>query len=299
MTKIIMIFIDGLGLGQNSSKFNPLVAANTPGLNRILGGFDLTKEIGNHNSEIATLIPTDASLGVDGLPQSATGQTAIFTGVNAAQKLGRHISGFPTPTLQKIIKEESIFKKINKMGLKTHFINTYTNDYFEKTRYHSATTLAAMAGGVRFNNVENLLSGESLYHDLTQQILINKGYDLPKVTPRESASRLVNATKEYDFILFEYFRSDIVGHKQDLEESIQVIEDLDEFLLNLFKRLDWNTTLLVLTSDHGNIEDISSKTHTKNRVPTILIGDFKEEIRKSIFDLTDLAPMIVDSFKSM
>jgi hypothetical protein len=39
----------------------------------------------------------DASLCVPGLPQSATGQAALLTGLNAPELMGRHIEGFPPP----------------------------------------------------------------------------------------------------------------------------------------------------------------------------------------------------------
>lgn len=289
-----MFFIDGLGLGANNDN-NPLVKAKTPAFNKILAGADLTREF--RGSGLATMIPTDATLGLTGLPQSATGQTAILTGVNAAKEVGRHVSGFPTFTLKKIIKEESLLKKLKQLGLKVNFFNTYSErDYLETARYYSATTLATLAAGMEFNYLEDLLAGRSIYHDLTQQSLIKKGYEVPLVSARDSALRVQKAIKKYDFILIEYFLSDIKGHKQDLSEAIQVIEDIDEFLLTLLTTLNWEETLLIITSDHGNIEDLSIKTHTKNLVPTILIGKAKEKIQESIQDLTDLAPLIVELF---
>ncbi|SDC11387.1 MULTISPECIES: alkaline phosphatase family protein [unclassified Candidatus Frackibacter] len=302
MPKVIMVFIDGFGLGENSSTTNPLVTAETPGFNYMLGGNDLIADIGRCDSKLASLIPTDASLGVEGLPQSATGQTAILTGVNASQKLERHISGFPTPTLKEIIKEESVFKKISNLGLKPHFINTYTREYFQKqveSKRYAATTLAVMAGGIEFNYVDKeLLAGKSIYHDLKQEVLIERGFNLPLITSHDSAIRLYNVIDKYDFILFEYFLSDVVGHKQDLKEAIKVVEDLDEFIFTLIKRINLEEVLLVITSDHGNIEDLSVRTHTKNLVPTILVGAYKDQIKDRITSLTDLTPAIISLFQS-
>ena len=39
--------------------------------------------------------PVDPKLGVKGIPQSATGQTSLLTGVNAQGVLGYHKSGYP------------------------------------------------------------------------------------------------------------------------------------------------------------------------------------------------------------
>jgi pimeloyl-ACP methyl ester carboxylesterase len=297
MFKVVMIFIDGFGLGPDLAEINPLVAARTPGFNFMLEGKNLTEKIGEYDSKLTTIVPADASLGVEGLPQSATGQTAILTGVNAAKKLGRHISGFPTCSLRDIIKKNSIFKKISKLGLRANFINTYTRDYFKNARYHSATTLATMAGNVEFNHVEDLLAGRSIYHDLTQEILIDRGFEVPLISPRDAAVRLARELKNYEFLLFEYFKSDQMGHKQDLEKAKGVIEDLDEFLFSLVEELDLDNTLLVVVSDHGNIEDIRVKTHTFNLVPTILFGAKKDKIKDSISDLTTLTPAIIQLLK--
>jgi bisphosphoglycerate-independent phosphoglycerate mutase (AlkP superfamily) len=154
-----------------------------------------------------------------------------------------------------------------------------------------------MAGNVEFNHVEDLLAGRSIYHDLTQEILIDRGFEVPLISPRDAAVRLARELKNYEFLLFEYFKSDQMGHKQDLEKAKGVIEDLDEFLFSLVEELDLDNTLLVVVSDHGNIEDIRVKTHTFNLVPTILFGAKKDKIKDSISDLTTLTPAIIQLLK--
>lgn len=292
---VITIFIDGLGLGTDDADINPLVAAETPGINSILEGEDLIQKVEGYESDLTSLIRTDSLLGVAGLPQSATGQTAILTGVNASEAVGKHVSGFPGAKLRQIIREESILKKVAGLGLDSHFINTYTREYFDSNpqQHYSTTTLATMAAGLEFNYIESLLAERSIYHDLTHQTLIKRGFDVPLITPQESALRLSKAASNYDFILFEYFLTDIIGHKQDLKEAVRIIEDLDQFLSVLVNELDLTETLVAIISDHGNIEDISVKSHTYNSVPTILIGTGKDRIKDSINNLTDLTPALV------
>ena len=77
--KILFIFVDGLGIGSSDPEVNPLYDPRFPFLNNML----------------SQARPLDACLSVAGLPQSATGQAALFTGVNAAKEMGRHIEGFP------------------------------------------------------------------------------------------------------------------------------------------------------------------------------------------------------------
>ena len=110
--KIIFIFVDGLGIGCDDPEINPLRDARFPSLGKLL----------------ANATPLDACLGVDGLPQSATGQATLLTGVNAAKEMGRHIEGFPPPSLKKLIEHENIFSKLRKLGRHCTFANCYWID---------------------------------------------------------------------------------------------------------------------------------------------------------------------------
>ena len=87
--RILFIFIDGFGIGEENAEKNPVYAARTPSLDRLFTE--------------GMVMPTDTCLGVPGLPQSATGQTTIFTGVNAPEAVGRHINAQPTKPLRDII----------------------------------------------------------------------------------------------------------------------------------------------------------------------------------------------------
>jgi phosphopentomutase len=50
--------------------------------------------------------------------------------------------------------------------------------------------------------------------------------------------------------------------------------------------------LLIITSDHGNIEDKEKRTHTRNLVPTIVVGPDHRQISAEITDLTHIAPLV-------
>src|SRR5690606_12618314 len=71
----------------------------------------------------------DACLGVKGLPQSATGQTSLFTGQNAPRRLGKHLSGFPTPTLLRMLAEASVFRRAAERGFRVTFANPFPAGY--------------------------------------------------------------------------------------------------------------------------------------------------------------------------
>jgi len=115
--KVLMIFIDGFGLG-NKNESNPYYFAYTPFLDEMMGGHLMYDHSGIIVRDRAILIPTDATMGIKGSPQSATGQTALWTGINAAQVIGYHVRAYPTRRLREIIKEYSVMKVLTDAGKK-------------------------------------------------------------------------------------------------------------------------------------------------------------------------------------
>ena len=70
-------------------------------------------------------------------------------------------------------------------------------------------------------------------------------------------------SKDYDFTLFEYFLSDLAGHRAEKEKAARVVQTLDRFIGALASNLDPAETLLIITSDHGNLEDLTHRSHHK------------------------------------
>lgn len=229
--------------------------------------------------------PADALLGVSGLPQSATGQTVLLTGQNAAAICGRHISGFPTSTLKRLLKEDNIFKRINESGLKAAFANVYTRQYLnglsEGRSKMSATTIAALAGNCSLLRVTDLLKGEGVYQDITNLLLEEPGYVIPRLEPECAANNLVQLALKNDFTLFEYFQTDRCGHHQQMAPAVRILNELDRFIAALIKRIAGTSLELLIVSDHGNIEDLSLRTHTFNPIPVIYFGAKKEKFQKT------------------
>lgn len=283
--RILMIFIDGFGIGPDDPTVNPIVAAHTPVLDRLLGGVE------------CIMIPTDATQGVKGLPQSASGQTALLTGIQASQVLGKHASGFPGPTLRKILAEHNIFRQFTARGKKATFANAYTQSYLDEVRAGtmraSVTTVSVMTAELPFRYLEQILEGQAVYQEYSNQSLVEYGFDLPILTPEEAGHILVNIAKEHDFTLYEYFQSDLAGHSQKMDVAVPLLENLDRLLGQVLAETDLTRTLVIICSDHGNIEDLSVSTHTTNPVPTILIGCGKERIAGKIKELADITPALL------
>jgi 2,3-bisphosphoglycerate-independent phosphoglycerate mutase len=286
---VLLFFIDGLGIGSRGP-FNPL------------DGLDGAEPLAVFKDESSTtihdgiVVPTDACLGVEGRPQSASGQTTILTGVNVPATLGYHKQGFPNAAMLEIIREHSLFLQLTRAGIKPiTFANTYTHKFFaERPRWVSATTAAVEAAGLPFRHVPDNQAGRAVFHDFTNQALIERGEEVARRTPDEAATVLARIVSENQFTLYEYFITDKVGHAQDMDAAKVVVRDLARLIRGVLDKIDLRQTSVILTSDHGNIEDLSSRNHTLNMVPTIVWGANRNHIANHIKTLADITPAIVD-----
>jgi 2,3-bisphosphoglycerate-independent phosphoglycerate mutase len=289
---IILVFVDGLGLGEKNSRKNPCAAHGIKHLSRFIDEDGL-----NDSDHRGILIPTEATLGVAGLPQSATGQASLFSGINCSQSLGRHLQGFPNQTLRDILKEHSILKKTKEKGFRSVFINAYRSVFFslpENIKWKlSVTTIVTLSAGLPFFGLEDIVQERSIYHDMTNEGLIQRGFDVPLFSVEKAARVLAEASEEYDFILYEYFLTDKAGHSQQMDRARSEIFKIDRFVDTLLSSIDLGKHTVMLTSDHGNIEDLSVKTHTRNPVMTILWGRGQNELKNRIRSLTDVTPFIL------
>ena len=117
--------------------------------------------------------------------------------------------------------------------------------------------------------------------------------DAPVLDAPQSGRKLAALAKGYDFSLFEYWASDYAGHKQQMDTAIELMETFDGVLGGLIEEMDEDMLVLV-TSDHGNMEDLSTRRHTDANVPALVIGEkaVREEFTRDMKSLTDIAPAI-------
>lgn len=288
MENVLLFFIDGLGIG-------------TRGPHNPLDGLEDASPLANFQDEKpeipfdGVLVETDARLGIAGRPQSASGQTTILTGINAPARVGYHKQGFPNRALLDVINEHSIFLQLKRAGVApVTFANTYTRRFFEsRPRWISATTAAVEAAGLQFNEIEDLKEGRAVYQDFTNQMLIERGEDVESRTPEEAGDVLASIVANHHFTLYEYFITDKVGHAQDREAAYSVLRNLARMIRRVLGNIDLTTTTMILTSDHGNIEDLSTRSHTLNAVPTIIWGAGSQRVANRISSLADITPAIV------
>ncbi len=290
---VLLFFIDGLGIGSRGP-FNPLDGlADAEPLAVFSGEVKATVFEG-------VVVPTDPRLGIPGRPQSATGQATILTGVNAPLQLGYHKQGFPNAAMRELISQHSIFLQLKNAGIsKATFANAHRTRFFEKRpRWVSATTTAVEAAGIPFRTIAELREGKALFHDFTNEMLSSLGIEAEARSGAEAAEILVRIASENRFTLYEYFITDKLGHAQDFDRARVKLKELALFIRELLSRIDFRCTTVILTSDHGNIEDLSTRNHTLNDVPTIVWGANRERIAAQIKNLSDITPVIVDTLTS-
>lgn len=291
-----MIFIDGVGIGENDVDKNPFFNYSfTPFL-------DFFGEIPhNGKQELSAngfhLFPVDACMGVEGLPQSGTGQTSIFCGVNAPRIIGKHFGPYPYSTLIPIIQKKNIFREFLRCGMDVAFANAYPKvffDYINSGRKRlSVTSLSCLLTGVKLKNVTDLRRGKALSAEIDNYRWVDKlDYNLPIIKPQTAANRLLRLSSENHFTLFEYFLTDHIGHGRIPDSFDHVMLTLERFLLHILRNIDDDTTL-VICSDHGNLEDITVKGHTLNPALTITGGKYADELRHKIKHLYDIKPAIL------
>jgi 2,3-bisphosphoglycerate-independent phosphoglycerate mutase len=285
---VLLFFIDGLGIGTRGPH-NPLDNLDASAPLAVFQNEEPQSYLGG------IVVPTDPCLGVPGRPQSASGQTTILTGVNAPAEIGYHKQGFPNQALRDIIQAHSIFRQLTDAGIgPITFANAYSRHFFvERPRWVSATTAAVEAAGLNFRTIDDVKAGAAVFMDYTNRFLIEKGEDVAERTEAEAATVLASIVAQNRFTLYEYFITDKVGHAQDLALAKVVLASLAHFIRELLNRLDLETTTVILTSDHGNIEDLTSRNHTLHQVPTIIWGAQRERIAARIQTLADITPAIV------
>jgi hypothetical protein len=295
--KMLMIFLDGVGIGKNNPEQNPFVRFKYDFFDEYFGGFP-TKSNLRITKKYFSMFPVNATLGVPGLPQSGTGQASIFCGVNAAKIIGQHFGPYPYSTLKPIIKEKNIFQTLIDLGLRVNFSNAYPQrffDYIESGRKSlSVTTLSYLNANQRLSMLEDVLEQKAVTAEITNQIWNEKlGYNLPLNTPQKAGRIFREIGEAFHFNLFEYFLTDHAGHSQDFNFAYHVVSNFVGFLEGILSEFDYQKNMLFIISDHGNIEDLSVRTHTRNPAFCLTVGKHHSDFMMNIKSLKDVKRNII------
>ncbi len=328
MPRVLCLFLDGVGLGEADPARNPFFRARLPTLSSLLGG---TPPHGNHprleglprleghpptgfappgaaeppglppHPEppwAARLFGLDATLGVEGLPQSGTGQITLLTGINAAREHGSHFGPWPPVGLRPLLERENLFRALKSRGRRVRFANAYPDGYPDgvPSRRVAAPPLAARSAGVLVAGPAALRRGEAVASEID-----NEGWrrwtgrtDFPRVTPEEAGGTLAHLSTEADLTFFAHYATDTAGHRGGATGAIAALERVDAFLAGIMATLD-PETVVVIASDHGNVEALGVG-HTRNPALGMVIGAPDVVARfPSLGSLMDLVPAVMET----
>lgn len=304
--RFLFLFLDGVGLGADDPEINPFVRARLPHLNALLGNQPMTARAAPVSRSRATLRAWDANLGMRGLPQSASGQATLLTGKNVPALIGGHYGPKPNPPIAEILRGATVFTSLKEKGHTTALLAAYPPGYFQVIasgrRMFSAIPMAASNAGVRLMTKDDLFAGRAISAEFTGQgWREHLGFaDTPLLEPRVAGNLLATLAGEYDFSFFEFWLSDYAGHKQEMEQAVQILENFDGVLGGLLDAWHDDEGLVLITSDHGNLEDLSTRKHTANPVPGLVIGapDLRAQFIEGVEDLAGVTPAILRMFGS-
>jgi bisphosphoglycerate-independent phosphoglycerate mutase (AlkP superfamily) len=100
---------------------------------------------------------------------------------------------------------------------------------------------------------------------------------LPPRTAEEAASILVKLATQNDFTFYKYQIPDLVSHTGRIELAREVFGVIEQFVESVLRQVDPRTTTVIVTSDHGHLEQLgSSRGHPKSKVPTWYFGQDAE-----------------------
>ena len=301
----LFIFLDGFGLGPDDPDTNPLARAELPTINAILGGRRLVISSAPYHGAEASLLALDACLGVPGLPQSATGQATLLTGINISREIGYHYGPKPNPEVAKLLLSNgNLFNRLQGAGLRAELLNAYPPGYFSAIesgrRMYSAIPLAVTNAGIQLKNQADLAAGLALAADFTAiGWRTHLGLqDTPGLSIPEAGHQLGRLAYGLDFAFFEYWLSDYAGHHQDWEAAMSLLQKFDGMLSALLEKWNPKEGLVLVTSDHGNLEDLSTRRHTYNPVPALVLGapELRNAFCQGLQSIQDIAPGIINFF---
>ncbi len=295
--RVLLVFLDGVGIGLGDPEVNPFAhrQVRIPTLLRLMGGSLPTLDRSRTHGPGGVAFPLDATIDVDGTPQSGTGQAALLTGESAAEMHGRHFGPWTPVRLRTLVEERSVLRRAVDAGKRVAFANAYPRGWPGPRggRRIAGPPLAARGAGVLDRHEEALGRGEAVASDI-----VNDGWRthlghacLPDVSASEAGVNLARISREADLTLYAHYSTDAAGHRQDMGPAVAALQRVDGFLGGLVSELP-SDTLLLIASDHGNLEDVRGG-HTRNPALGVAAGPGCERAH-ALSDLREVTPFILE-----
>lgn len=299
MNRVLFLFLDGVGLGEDDRSSNAFARACMPNLNGLLDGRRLLGDLPVFSTERVSFVPADACLGVAGMPQSASGQGAILTGINVPRRIGKHWGPKPNAEIKAVLQEDNLFKRLRNKGCSVLLANAYPPAFLQLIESGrlglSAIQFALKAAGANLCTEADFRHGRAFSADFTGEAWRSQlGFaDTPVLAPDEAGRGLALAAREYGLFFFDHWLTDVIGHRGTMDEAIAVLERFDAVLGGILNTWRTEDGLLFIASDHGNLEDKSTRRHTHNPVPVLIMGKGHRQVADKITDISDISPALL------
>ena len=298
--RVLIVFLDGVGVGNDAAATNPLAVAVTPALDALLDGRRLVASALPYSGARASARGLDAVLGVDGLPQSGTGQAALLTGVNAARVFGRHFGPYAPTALRSLIANDSILARAARAGRTVAFATAYpahtvalASAQRPPLPLRASIVIAALGAGVLTRHEPELIAGDGIASEITHDGW-REGLgrsDIPDISAEQAGRNLAAIANRHDLTLFAHYSTDRAGHLRDIDAGVAAWQRVDAFIGGLVPALA-DGVLLAVVSDHGNLEDVRAQ-HTRNPALCLLAGPRHAALAGRLNALTDIAPVLL------
>jgi len=295
--RVLLVFLDGVGIGPADPALNPFLsgADSLPTWMELMGGRAPTVDDPEAAGASSRAFPLSATLDVEGTPQSGTGQAALLTGESAAEIFGRHFGPWTPVSLRPLVEEQSLLRRASDRGLVVRFANAYPRGWPGPGggRRIAAPPLAARGAGVLDRHEEALATGDAIASEILNDGWINHlGHAaVPRISAREAGGNLAALSRGADLTLFAHYATDTAGHHKDMAAAVSALKRVDDFFQGLLGALDADTLLLV-ASDHGNVEDVSGG-HTRNPALGIAAGPGADAASR-LRDIRQVAPFLLE-----
>jgi len=296
--RLLFVFLDGVGIGPADPKANPFLAAadQIPALTALMGGRVPTLDEPRVEGPLGRAFPLDATLDLEGTPQSGTGQAALLTGESAARIFGRHFGPWTPVTLRPLVEERNVLRVARDRGLDVSFANAYPRGWPGPRggRRIAGPPLAARGAGVLDRHEEALARGAAVSSEIVNDGWIERlGHTgVPRITAEAAGANLARISRDADLTLYAHYATDTAGHEETAVDALGALRRVDAFIRGLRAELSADTLLLV-ASDHGNLEDVRGG-HTRNPVLGMAAGPGAEATAR-LSDIREVTSFILET----
>jgi hypothetical protein len=190
-----------------------------------------------------------------------------FFGSSYAQDLAPHFNREQVEKGLRYCGKDVAFRGTAKNG----FAELFTLAEINQNIFVFAARQANMRIRTWYDVRRDLALTSSMTHELEAEFDLSL-FDqepLPPRTPEQAAQILANLASDHDFTFYKYQIPDLVSHTGQVAAARGVFAVIERFVEALLASLDTADSMVIVTSDHGHLEQLSSsRGHPRSKVPT-------------------------------